>query len=85
MACPMALRWYQKQRRTPVSSFRPECGSQSVPSQCFACVPRHGRRRVQAMGTEGLDAPMPGQLLVLLSRLHRSETARARPDDEALG
>lgn len=47
--------------------------------------PRHGRRRVQAMGTEGLDAPMPGQLLVLLSRLHRSETARARPDDEALG
>ena len=40
---------------------------------------------VQAMGTEGLDAPMPGQLLVLLSRLHRSETARARPDDEALG
>ncbi|AWN40399.1 hypothetical protein U8607_06155 [Methylobacterium durans] len=47
--------------------------------------PRPGRRRSRSLGGDGLDTPMPGQLLVLLSRLHRSETVVARTDDEARG
>jgi hypothetical protein len=48
---------------------------------------RPRRRRVrgrEAVLSETLEAPLPGQLLVLLSQLHRSEQARGR-DDEATG
>ena len=46
------------------------------------------RRRVSAreeiLGKEALETPLPGRLLVLLSRLHRSERA-AEPDKNPLG
>lgn len=44
--------------------------------------PRHDRRRTQRaplLDAGALEAPLPGPLLVLLSRLHRAET---RPGDE---
>ena len=40
-------------------------------------APRRARHRAIPSGPlseDGLDAPMPGSLLVLLSRLHRSES-----------
>ena len=48
-----------------------------------------GRRRARAprdevLGAEALDAPMPGSLLVLLSRLARSDRT-TRADDETAG
>ncbi|KAB1072096.1 hypothetical protein [Methylobacterium planeticum] len=53
---------------------------------------RRRRGREGALGAEALDAPLPGPLLVLLSRLHRAEHARpeGRPGeapsrDEDLG
>lgn len=50
----------------------------------------HSRRRLRPvrardalLGAEALESPLPGQLLVLLSRLHRAEDAK--PSAEALG
>ena len=49
-----------------------------------------GRRRrarssqEEMLGAEALEVPMPGSLLVLLSRLARSDRTK-RPDDETAG
>ena len=40
------------------------------------------RPRDTLLGAEALETPLPGQLLVLLSRLHRAEEARPRTADE---
>ena len=45
---------------------------------------RRRRGRDSLLGAEALEAPLPGQLLILLSRLHRSERAgpqEGRPAD----
>jgi hypothetical protein len=48
-------------------------------------VSRRRRQPVRArdtlLGAEALDTPLPGQLLVLLSRLHRAEDAKPRRDE----
>lgn len=46
---------------------------------------RRGRYRVRdggSLGQDGLDVPLPGSLLVLLSRLHRSEGGPRAPRDD---
>jgi len=46
---------------------------------------RLARGRAGILDPEALTAPMPGSMLVLLSRLHRSETSRredTRREDE---
>jgi hypothetical protein len=48
--------------------------------------PSRRRRRItlrdEVLGPAALEAPLPGTLLVLLSRLHRSEAGHARKDEE---
>ncbi|WP_336486423.1 hypothetical protein [Methylobacterium nigriterrae] len=44
---------------------------------------RPARGREDVLGAGALEAPLPGRLLVLLSRLHRAETAR--PDEDEAG
>lgn len=44
---------------------------------------RRNRGRDAALDVEALEAPMPGRLLVLLSRLHRAEPAKPETDDGA--
>lgn len=40
------------------------------------------RSRDALLGAEALETPLPGQLLVLLSRLHRAEDARPLAGNE---
>lgn len=40
------------------------------------------RPRDALLGAEALETPLPGRLLVLLSRLHRAEEAPPRTADE---
>lgn len=53
-----------KQRHAPVALSGPRTSGLPRPPT-----------RAEVLGKEALETPLPGRLLVLLSRLHRSESA----------